>query len=170
MLLLLSHSVVSNSLEPHGLQHTRLPCPSPSPKTTNLHWVGDAIQPSCPLSSPSPPTFNLSQLQGLFQWVSSSHQLAKVSELQLQQRCFQWISGLISFRIDWVYLLAVQETLRSSLQYHSSKVSILWPSAFFIAQLSHPCMTTGKTIALTRQTFVDKVMSMLFFFLILFYF
>ena len=80
--------------------------------------------------------------------------------------------GLISFRMDWLDLLAVQGTLKS-LQHHSSKASILWHSAFFIVQLSHPYMTTGKTIALTRQTFVDKVMSLLFiifyyFFLILF--
>ena len=71
-------------------------------------------------------------------------------------------SGLISFRIDWVDLLAVQETLKSLLQHHSSKASILWHSAFFTVQLSHPYMTTGKTIALTRQTFVDKVMSLVF--------
>ena len=71
-------------------------------------------------------------------------------------------SGLISFRMDWLDLLAVQGTLRSILQHHSSKVSILWCSAFFMAQLSHPYMTTGKTIALTRQTFVGKVMSLLF--------
>ena len=71
-------------------------------------------------------------------------------------------SGLISFRIDWLDLLAVQGTLNSLLQHHSSKASILWHSAFFIAQLSHPYMTTGKTIALTRWTFVDKVMSLLF--------
>ena len=70
-------------------------------------------------------------------------------------------SGLISFRIDWVDLLAVQGTLKSLLQQHSSKASILWHSAFFIVQLSHPYMTTGKTIALTRRTFVDKVMSLL---------
>ena len=68
-------------------------------------------------------------------------------------------SGLISFRMDWLDLLAVQETLKSLLQHHSSKASILWHLAFFIVQLSHPYMTTGKTIALTRQTFVDKVMS-----------
>ena len=68
-------------------------------------------------------------------------------------------SGLISFRMDWLYLLAVQGTLKSLLQHHSSKASILWHSAFFIVQLSHPYMTTGKTIALTRRTFVDKVMS-----------
>ena len=71
-------------------------------------------------------------------------------------------SGLISFRMDWLDLLAVQRTLRSLLQHHSSKASILWCSAFFIVQLSHLYMTTGKTIALTRQTFVDKVMSLLF--------
>ena len=71
-------------------------------------------------------------------------------------------SGLISFRMEWLDLLAVQETLKSLLQYHSSKTSTLWHSAFFIVQLSHPYMTTGKTIALTRWTFVDKVMSLLF--------
>ena len=71
-------------------------------------------------------------------------------------------SGLISFRTDWLDLLAVQGTLKSLLQHHSSKASILWHSAFFIVQLSHPYMTAGKTIALTRQTFVGKVMSLLF--------
>ena len=70
--------------------------------------------------------------------------------------------GLISFRMDWLDLLAVQGTLRSLLQHHSSKASIIWLSAFFIVQLSHPCMTTGKTIALTRRTFIGKVMSLLF--------
>ena len=70
--------------------------------------------------------------------------------------------GLISFRMDWLYLLAVQGTLKCLSQHHSSKASILWHSAFFIVQLSHPDMTTGKTIALTRQTFVGKVMSLLF--------
>ena len=71
-------------------------------------------------------------------------------------------SGLISFRMDWLDLLAVQGTLKSLLQHHSSKASILRRSAFFTVQLSHPYMTTGKTIALTRRTFVDKVMSLLF--------
>ena len=71
-------------------------------------------------------------------------------------------SGLISFRMDWLDLLAVQETLKSLLQHHSSKASILWHSAFFMVQLSHPYMTTGKTIALTRWTFVNQVMSLLF--------
>ena len=125
---------------------------------THVHWVGDAIQPSHPLSSPSPSAFNLSQHQGLFKWVSSLHQAAKVLEFQLQHQSFQW---LISFRIDWFELLAVQGTLKSLLQHHSSKASILRRSAFFTVQLSHPYMTTGKTIALTRRTLVGKVMSLL---------
>ena len=96
-----SCSVVSDSLRPHGLQHTRLPCPSPSHRacSNHVHWVGDAIQPSHPLSSPS--TFNLSQHQGLFQWVSSSHQVAKVLELQLQHQSFQWIFR-VDFLLDWM--------------------------------------------------------------------
>ena len=130
---------------------------------THVHWVSDAIQPFHPLLSPSPPAFNLSQHQGLFKWVSSSHQVAKVF------RSFSFnISpsnehpGLISFRMDCLDLLAVQGTLKSLLQHHSSKASILRLSAFFIVQLSHPYMTTGKTIALTRWTFVGKVMSLFF--------
>ena len=84
-------------------------------------------------------------------------------EFQLQHQSFlNEHSGLISFRMDWLDLLAVQGTLKSLLQHHNSKASILWHSAFFTIQLSHPCMTTGKTIALTRRTFVDKVMSLLF--------
>ena len=88
-----------NSLWPHGLRHARLPCPSPTPgiTQTHVHWVSDAIQPSHPLSSPSPPAFYLSQHQGLFQWVSSSHQVAKVLEFQLQHQSFQWI-----FRTDFL--------------------------------------------------------------------
>ena len=82
-------------------------------------------------------------------------------EFQLQHQSYEY-SGLISFRIDWFDLLAVQGTLQSLLQHHSSKASILWLSAFFMVQLLHPYMTTGKTIALTRQTFVGKVMSLLF--------
>ena len=104
------------------------------------------------LSSPFPPAFSLSQHQGLFQWVSSSHQVAKVLELQLQHQSFQWIFRTDSFRIDWFDLLAI----------HSSKASILWHLAFFMVQLSHPYMTTGKTIALTGRTFVSKVRSLLF--------
>ena len=83
-------------------------------------------------------------------------------ELQLQHQSFSEYSGLISFRIDWFDLLAVQGTLKSLLQHHSSKASILWRSTFFTVQLSHPYMTTGKTIALTIRTFVSKVMSQLF--------
>ena len=99
---------------------------------THVHWVGDAIQPSHPLLFPSPPAFNLSQDQGLFKWVSSSHQVAKVLEFQLQHQSFHENSGLISFRMDWLDLLAVQGTLKSLLQHHSSKASILPHSPFFI--------------------------------------
>ena len=102
---------------------------------THVHWVGDAIQPSHLLSSPSPPAFNLSQHQGLFQWVSLSHQVAKVLEFQLQHQSLQWI-----FRTDWFDLIAVQRTLKSLLQNHSSKASILRRSAFFIVQLKHSVM------------------------------
>ena len=129
---------------------------------THFHWVGDAIQPSHPLSFPSPPALNLSQHQGLFKWVSSSHQVAKILEFQLQHQSFQWTPGLVSFRMDWLDLLAVQGILKSLLQHHSSKASILQHSAFLPVQLSHLYMTTGKTIALTRWIFVGKVMSLLF--------
>ena len=129
---------------------------------THVHWVGDAIQPSHPLSSPLPPAFNISQHQGLFKWVSSPHQVSKGLEFQLQHQSLQWTPRLISFRMDWLDLLAVQGTLKSLLYHHSSKTSILWYSTFFIVQISHPYMTTGKTIALTRRTFVGKVMSLLF--------
>ena len=123
---------------------------------THVHWVGDAIQPSHLLSSPSPPALNHSQHQGLFQWVGSLHQVAKL--LELQHQSFQWISRVDFFRINWFDLFAVQGTLKSLLQHHSTKASILWHSDFFIVQLSHAYMTTGKTTALTRQTFVGKVM------------
>ena len=106
---------------------------------THVLWVGDAIQSSHPLSSPSPPAFTIAQHQGLFQWVCSLHQVAKVLELQLQHQSFQCL-----------------------LQHHSSKAPILWCSVLFIVQLSHPYMTTGKTIALTIWTFVRNVMSLLF--------
>ena len=129
---------------------------------THVHWVSDAIQPSHPLLSPSSPAFSLSQHQGLFQWVRSSHQVAKILEFQLQHQSFQWTLRLISFRMDWLDLLAVQGTLKSLLQHHSSKASIFQRSAFFIVQISYPYMTTGKTIALTRPTLVEKVMSLLF--------
>ena len=129
---------------------------------THVHRVGDAIQPSHPLLSPSPPVFSLSQHQGLFKWVNSLHQVTKMLEFQLQHQSFHWIFRTDFLRIDWLNLLAVQGTPKSLLQHHNSKASILRCSAFFIVQLSHPYMTTGKTIALTRQTFVDKVMSLFF--------
>ena len=103
----------------------------------NVHRVGNAIQPSHPLLFPSPSAFNLSQHEALFQWVSSLHQVAKVLEIQLQLSPSNEYSGLISFSIDWLDLLAVQETLKSLLQNHSSK-SILQCSAFLMVQLSHP--------------------------------
>ena len=123
---------------------------------THVHRVGDAIQLSHPLLSPSPPP-------SIF---ASNRVFSSESAL-----CITWptywcfsispsneYSELISFSVDWFDLLAVQGTLKSLLQHHSSKVSILWYSAFFIVQLSHPYMTIGKTIALTRWTFVGKVM------------
>ena len=147
----------------HVQLFANLPWPSPSPGAqTHVHWVSNAIQTSHPLSSPSPPAFNIPQHQDLFQWIDSSYQVAKVLELQLQHQAFQWNSGLISFRIDWFDLLAVQRTLKSLPQHHSSKASILLCSAFFMVLLACPYMTTGKTIALTIQTFVGKVMSLLF--------
>ena len=129
---------------------------------THVHWVSDAIQPSHPLLTPSPPVLNLSQHQDLFKWVSSSHQVAKVLEFSFNNSPSNEHPGLISFRMDWLDFRAVQGTLRSLLQHHSSKASILQCSAFFIVQFSHPYMTTEKTIALTRRTFVDKVTSLLF--------
>ena len=107
--------------------------------------------PSHPLSSLDPPAFNLSQHQGLFQWVNSSYQVAKVLEFQLQHQSFQCneYTGLISCRTDWFDLLPVQETLKSLLQHHSSKASILRRLVFSMVQLSHPYMATGRTIALT---------------------
>ena len=118
--------------------------------------------PSHPLWSPSPPALNLSQHQSLFKWVSASHQVAKYWSFSFNISPSSEHPGLISFRMDWLDLLAVQGTLKSLLQLHSSKVSILRRSAFFIVQLSHPYMTTGKTISLTRQTFIGKVMPLLF--------
>ena len=127
---------------------------------TPVQWVGDAIQPSHPLLSPSPPAFNLTasgsfQMSQLFASGGQSSFSFNISPSNVH-------SGLISFRMDWLDLLAAQGTLKSLLQHHSSKASILQCSAFFIMQISHPYMTTGNTIDLTRQTFVGKVMSLLF--------
>ena len=130
---------------------------------THVHCVSDAIQLSHPLSSPSLPDLNFSQHQGLFKWVSSSHQVAKLLELQLQHQSLQWTP-----RTDLLYDGLVGSPCSSRDFQESSptpwfkKASILQWSAFFIVQLSHPYMTTGKTVALTRWTFVDKVMSLLF--------
>ena len=150
--------------DPRDCSTPDLPLYHQLPEFTQTHvdWVDNAIQPSHLLSSPSPPAFNLSQHQGLLKWVKPSHQLAKVLEFQLQHQSFQCTFRLISFRMGWLDLLAVQGTLKSLLQHHCSKASILQCSAFFIVQISHPYMTPGKTITLTRRTFVDKVVSLLF--------
>ena len=159
-----SHSVVSDSLWPHELQHSRLSCPSPTPR---------AYSKSCPLSQWCHPTILSSvipfssHLQSFL--ASGSFQMSQLFEsggqstgVSASASVLPMNSGLISFRMNWLTLLAVQGTLKSLLQHHSSKASILQCSGFFIVQLSHPCMTTGKTIALTRWTFVGEVMSLLF--------
>jgi len=130
---------------------------------TYNHRVGDAIQPSHPLLSPSLPTLNLSQHQCFFSSESALHiRWPKYWSFSFSTSPSNEYSGLTSFRMDWVDLLAVQGMLKSLLQHHSSKASIPPHSAFFIVQLWYPYMTTGKTIALTRQTFVGKVISLLF--------
>ena len=123
--------------------------------------MGEAIQPSHPLSSPSPPAFNLSQHQGLpmSQFFASGGQSIGASASASVPPEY---SGLISFKIDWFDLLAFQGTLKSLLQHHNSKTSVLQHSAFFIVQLSQPYMTIGKIISLTIWTFVGKVMPLLY--------
>ena len=128
---------------------------------THVHRVDGAIQPFHSLLSPSPPALNPSQHQGLFQWVNFSMRWPKYWSFSFSISPSNEHPGLISFRMHWLDLLAVLGTLKSLLQHHSSKASILWCSAFFTVQLSHPYMTTGKTIALTRQNFVGKIMSLL---------
>ena len=123
---------------------------------THVHGVSDAIQPFHPLSSPSPPALNLSHYQSLFQWVSSSHQVAKYWSFSFSISPSNKRSGLVSFRMD---------SLQSKgllMVFSNTTLSILQCLAFFIVQLSHPYMTTGKTIALTRWAFVSIVMSLLF--------
>ena len=117
---------------------------------THVHWVGDAIQSSHPLLSASPPAINLSQHQGLFKWLRSLHQVAKYCSLSFNISPSNEHPGLISFRMDWLDLLAVQGTLKSLLQHHCSKASVLQCSAFFIVQLSHPYMTTEKNHSLDK--------------------
>ena len=114
---------------------------------THVHRFGDVILPFHSLLSPSPSAFNLSYCQGLFKWV----RWPKYWSFSFSISPFNECSGLISFRMDWLDLLAVQGILRSLLQHHSSKASVLRCSAFFMVQHSHPYMTTGKTIALTRR-------------------
>ena len=129
---------------------------------THVYRVGDAIQPSYPLSFPSPPAFNLSQHQGLLNESVVHIRWPNYWSFSFSISPSNEYSGLISFRMGWFDLLAVQGTLKSLLQRHSSKASVLQCSAFFMVQLSHPYVTTGKTIALTIWTFVGKVMSLLF--------
>ena len=154
-----SRSVVSNSLQPHEWQHTRPSCPSPTPgvhpnSCALSRWCHPAISSSvvpfssCPQSLPASESFPMSQLFAWGGWNWSFSFSIILSKKHL---------GLISFRMDWLDLFAVQGTLKSLLQHHSSKASILQCEAFFTVQLSHPYMTTGKTIALTRRTFVGSV-------------
>ena len=141
-----SCSVMSDSLQPHELQHARLPCPS-----TNLILCCPLLLP--PSIFPSIRVFSNDSAPHIRQpnYWSFSFNISPSNE-----------RPELIFRMEWLHLLAVQETLKSLLQHHSSKASFLRCSAFFVAQLSHPYMTTGKTIALTRQTFVGKVMSLFF--------
>ena len=157
-----SHSVVCDSLWPHGLQHTRPPCPSPTPRVPSnscpsSRWchatIWSSVIPfsSCLQSFPASGSFQMCQLFASGDWCIGVS--ASTSVLPMKD----W------FPLEWTGWISLQsKTLRSLLHYHSSKASILRPSAFFIVQLSHPYMTTGKTIALTRQTFAGKVMSLPF--------
>ena len=128
---------------------------------THVHWVTDAIQPSHPLMSPSP-AFNLSQHQGLFKWVNSSHQVAKVLEFQLQHQSFQGTPRTDLLQNGLVGSPCSPRNSQESSPTPQFRSISSWCSAFFIVQLSHPYMTTGKAIAKTKWTFVDKVMSLLF--------
>ena len=162
---------MSESLRPHGLQHTRLPRPSPTPRAYSNSWplswwchstISSSVVPfsSCLQYFPASGKDSLSSVFSsesvlCIRWpkdCSFSFSISPSSEY----------SGLISFKMDWLDLLAVQGTLKSLLQHHSSKASILQHSVFLIVQLSHPYMTTGKTIALTRRTFLGKIMPLLF--------
>ena len=165
LLVHFSPSVVSDFLRPHELQHARPHCPSPTPGVYSnsfllSRWCHPTISSSViPFSS----RLQSFSVLGFF----SNESVLRIRWLEFWSLNFN-ISpsneqpGLISFRMDWLDLLAVQEALKSLLQHHSSKAPFLWCSAFFTVQLSHQYMTTGKTIALTRQTFVVRVMSLLF--------
>ena len=156
---------MSNSLPPHESQHTRPPCPSPTPGVhsdshPSTQWCHPAISSSvvpfssCPQSLPASESFPMSQL---FTWGGQSTGVSALAISPSKEH-----PRLISFRMDWLDLLAVQGTRKSLLQHHSSTASILQCSAFFTVQLSQPYMTTGKTIALTRWTSVGKVIYLLF--------
>ena len=156
--------VMFNPLWSHGMQHARLPCLSPTP---------GAYSNSCPLSQWCHPTISASRPLLLPPSVLPSIRVFSDESVLLMRWPKYWsfsfsispsieYSWLISFRMDWLYLLIVQGTLKNLRQYHSSKASILQHSVFFIVQFSQPYMTSGKTIALTRQIFVVKVMSLLF--------
>ena len=154
-----------SSLLPHGLHHARFPCPSPTPRAYSDSYPSSQVMPLNYLILCHP----LLLLPSIFPRIRvfSNESVLHIRWPKYWNFSFgispsNEYSGLISFRMDWLDLLAVQGTLKSLLQYHTSKASILQCSVFFIVQLSHPYMTTGKTIALTRRTFVGKVMSLLF--------
>ena len=134
----------------------------PESTQTHVHRVNDAIQPSHPLSSPSPPVPNPSSIRVFSSESTLCMRWPKYWSFSFNISPSDEHPGLISFRMDWLDLLAVSGTLKRLLQHHSSKASIFWCSAFFTVQLSHPYMTTGKTIVLTRWIFVGKVMSLFF--------
>ena len=155
---------MSDSLQPYELQHARPPCPSPTPEFNKLMSI-ESVMPSSHLILCRP----LLLLPSFFPRIrvfcnESIHHIrwSKYWSFSFNISPSNEHPGLISFRMDWLDLFAVQETLKSLLQHHSSKASILRRSGFFIVQLWYPYMTTGKTIALTRWTFVDKVMSLPF--------
>ena len=155
-LLLFSHQVVFDPLWPLDFSMSGFPVPHHLPEFTQIHahLISDTIQSLHPLLPFFPSAFNLSQHKGLLQWVGCFHQVAKLLEFQLWHQYFQWIFKVDSFKSVWFDLLPVQGNLKSLLQHHSLKASILWYSAFFMVQLSHLYMTTGKTIALTIWNFV----------------
>ena len=159
-----SHSVVSDSLRPHELHHARPPCPSPTQSLPKLMSI-ESMMPSNHLIL-CRPLFLLPSVFLSIRVFSNESALRirwpKYSSFSFSISSSNEHPGLISFRMEWLDLLAVQGILKSLLQHHNSKASILQRSAFFIVQLSHPYMTTEKTIAFTRRTFVDKVMSLLF--------
>ena len=168
--LALVQSLSCPILRPHGLQLARLPCPSPSPgvcsnscplsRWCHLTISSSVISSSCLQSFPASGSFPMSQM--FFNELALRIRWPKYWSFSFSFSPSNEYSGLISFEIDWFDLLAVQETVESLLQHHSSEASVLRCSAFFMVQLLHPYMTTEKTIALTRLTFVSKIMSLLF--------